>query len=77
MHRTLILSVVLYGCETWSITLKEEIRLRVFEKWVLERIFGSKRDEITGERRLLHNEDLNVLYTSPNIFRVIKTRRMR
>ena len=70
------LPIVLYGCETWSLTLREEHRLRVFENRVL-RIFGPKRDEITGERRKLSNEELNDLYCSPNIFRGIKSRRMR
>ena len=69
--------VVLYGCETWSLTWREERRSRVFENRVLRRIFGAKRDEVTGERRKLHNEELNVLYCSPNIVRVIKSRRMR
>jgi len=77
MYRTIILSVVLYGCETWSLTLREECRLGVFENRVLRRIFGPKRDEVTGEWRKLHNEELNVLYSSPNIFRVMKSRRMR
>jgi hypothetical protein len=70
------LPVVLYGGETWSLTLREERRLRVFENGVL-RIFGPKRDEVTGEWRKLHNEELNNLYSSPNIVRVIKLRRMR
>ena len=69
--------VVLYGCETWSLTLREERRLRVFKNRVLRRIFGNKRDEMTGGCRKLHNEELNDLYCSPNIFRVIKSRRMR
>ena len=69
--------VVLYGCETWSLTLKEESKLRVFENMVLRRIFGPRRDEVTGECRRLHNEELNDLYCSPNIVRVIKWRRMR
>jgi hypothetical protein len=68
--------VVLYGCETWSLTLREERRLRVFENRVLGRIFGSRRSKVTGEWRKLHNE-LNDLYCSPTIMRVIKSRRMR
>jgi hypothetical protein len=71
------LPVVLYGCETWSLTLREEHRLRVFENRVLRRIFGPKRDEVTGEWRRLHNEELNDLYSSPNIIGVIKSRRLR
>jgi hypothetical protein len=69
---TIILPVVLYGCGTWSLTLREELRLRVFENRVLRGIFGSKRDGVTGEWRTLHNEELNDLYSSPNIIRVIK-----
>ena len=67
---------VLYGYETWSLTLREEYRLRVSENRVL-RIFGPKRDELTGEWRKLCNEELNVLYSSPNTFRVIKSRQMK
>ena len=66
-----------YGCESWSLTLREECRLGVFENRVLRRIFGPKRDEVTGEWRKLHNEELNNLYSSPTIVRVIKSRRMR
>ena len=68
--------MVLYGCETWSLTLREEHRLRVFESRVL-RVFGPKRDEVTGEWRKLHKEELNDLYSLPNIVRVVKSRRMR
>ena len=69
--------VVVYACETWSLILREERRLRVFENRVLSRIFGPRRDEVIGEWRKLHNEELNNLYSSPNIVRVIKSRRMR
>jgi hypothetical protein len=69
--KTTILPVVLYGCEIWLLTLREERRLRVFENRVLRRIFGPKRDEVTGEWRKLHNEELNDLYSLPNILRVI------
>ena len=69
--------VVLYGSETWSLTLRKERRLRVFENRVLKRIFGPKRAEIKEEWRKLHNEELNVLYSSPYIVQVIKSRRMR
>jgi len=68
------LSVDLYGCETWSLILREERRLRVFDNRVLRRIFGPKRDEVTGQWRKLHNEELRDLYCSPNIVRVIKSR---
>jgi hypothetical protein len=77
IYKTIIMPVVLYGCETWSLTLREENRLTVFENRVLRRIFGPKRDEVTGEWRKLHNEELHILYSSPNIIRQIKSRRMR
>jgi hypothetical protein len=77
IYRTIILPVVLYGCENWSLILREEHRLRVFENRVLSRIFGPKRDEVKGEWRKLHNEELNDLYSSPNIIRVVKPGRMR
>jgi hypothetical protein len=65
MLRAVMFCVILYGCETWSVTLREERGLRVFETRVLRRIFGPKRDEVTWEWRKLHNEDLNDLYSSP------------
>ena len=71
ISRTLILPVVLYGCETWSLELREEGKLRVFENMVLRRIFGPRRDEVTGEWRRFHNEELNDLYSSPNIVPVV------
>jgi hypothetical protein len=67
----------MYGCETWSLALREEHRLRVFDKRVQRKIFGSKGDEVTWEWRKLHYEELNDLYCPPNIVRVIKSRRMR
>jgi hypothetical protein len=73
--RNIILAVVLYGCETWSLTLREERRLRVLENRVLRRIFGPRRNEVTGEWRKLHNDEINDLYCSPNIVRVIKSRK--
>ena len=77
IYRTIVLPVVLYGCGTWSLTVREERRLRVFENRVLRRIFGPKRDEVTGKCRKLHNEELNDLNSTPSIVRVIKSRRMR
>ena len=65
IYRTIILPVVLYGCESWSLTLREERRLRVFENGVLRRIFGRKRDEVTGEWRKLRNEELKGLTHHP------------
>jgi hypothetical protein len=75
--RTINLPVLLYGCETWSLKLREEHRLRAFENRALRRIFGSKTDKVTGEWRKLHNEELNDRYCSPNIFRVIKSSRKK
>jgi hypothetical protein len=77
VYRTIILPVVLYGCETCLSRTEEEQRLRVFENRVLRRIFGPKRDEATGEWRRLHNKELSGLYSSPNIIQVGKWRRMR
>jgi len=76
-YRTTILSVVLYRCETSSLILRKERRLRVFENRVLRQLFGPKRDEVTGECRELHYEELNDLYSLPNIVRVVKSRRMK
>jgi len=77
IYRTINLPVVFYGCEIWSLTMREEGRQRVFEKRMLRRIFGPRRDEVIGECRKLHKAELNALYSSPNIFRVIKSKRMR
>ena len=76
IHRTTVLLVVLYGCKTWSLILRVERKLRVFENRVLRRIFRPKRDEVTGEWRKLHNEELYDMY-SPNIIRVMESRRIR
>jgi hypothetical protein len=77
IYKTIILPLVSYGCETWSLTLREEHRLRVFENKVLRRIFGPKRNEVKRGWRKLHNEELCHLYSSPSIIRIIKSRRMR
>jgi hypothetical protein len=77
IYKTIILPVGLYGCETWSLTLREVHRLRVFENRVLRRIFGPKTDEVTGEWGKLHNEELHNLYSYPDIIRQVKSRRMR
>ncbi|KAJ4425988.1 hypothetical protein ANN_27614 [Periplaneta americana] len=77
IYKTVILPVLLYGCDTWTLTLREEHRLRVFENKVLRKIFGAKRDEVTGELRKLHNTELHALYSSPDIIRNIKSRRLR
>ena len=77
IYRTIIFPVVLYGCETWSLTLSEERRLRVFENRVLRRAVGPKRDEVTGEWRKLHNVELSDLYSLPNIVWVVKSRKRR
>ena len=77
IYRIIILPVVLYGCEAWSLKLREERKLRLFENMVLRTIFGPRRDEVTEEWRRLHNEALSDLYSSPNIVRVINSRRMR
>ena len=73
-NKTIILPVVLYGCETWSLTFREEHRLKVFENKVIRKIFGVKKDEITGEYKKLHNVELHELYSSPNIIRSLKSR---
>ena len=77
IYRTIILPVVLYGCETWSLTLREERRLRVFENRVLRKVFGPMRDEVTGKWRKLHNKELSDLHSLPNIVWVVKSRIMR
>jgi hypothetical protein len=77
IYKTIILPVVLYGCETWSFTLRDEHRLSVFENRVLRRIYAPKRDEVTGKWRKLHSEEFHIFYSSPNIIRQIKSRRMR
>jgi hypothetical protein len=77
MYNTVLLPVVLYGCETWSLTLREEHGLRMFENQVLRRIFGPKRYEVTGGWREFRKKDLRDLYSSASIIRIIKSRRMR
>jgi hypothetical protein len=77
IYRIIILPVYLYACEAWSLTLREERRLKLFENIVLRRMFGPKRDEVPGEWRKLHNEELNDLYSLPNFVRVVKSRKMR
>jgi hypothetical protein len=76
-YKTAILPVVLCGCDTWSLTLREKHRLRVFENRALRRIFGLKRDEVTAESRKLHNGELYNSYSSPNMIRQVKSRRMK
>jgi len=77
IYRNIIITVFLYGCETWLLTMREERRLRVFENRVLRKSTWPKRDEVTGEWRKLHNEEISYLYSLPNIVRVVKSRRMR
>jgi hypothetical protein len=77
VYKNIILLVVLYGCQTWSLAVREEHKLRVFENRVLRGIFGPKRDGVTGGRRKLHNEERHDLYSSPSIIRIIKSRKMR
>jgi hypothetical protein len=77
IYKTIILPVVLYGCETWSLTLREEHRLRLFENRMLRRIFVPKRDEVMGEWRKMHSGEVHNLYSSLDIIRQIKSRRMR
>jgi hypothetical protein len=77
IYKTIILPVVLYGCETWSLTVRKEHKLRVFENKVLRRIFGPKRNGVTGGWTKLHNEELHNLYSLPSIIRIIMSRRMR
>jgi hypothetical protein len=77
IYKSIILPVVLYGCETWSLTVREEHTLRMFENRVLRRIFGQNRVEVTGSLRKLHNEELHNLYSSPSLIIMIESRWMR
>jgi hypothetical protein len=77
LYKAITLPVVLYGCETWSLVLREEHRLRVFKKRVLRRIFGLRSEKMMGEWKKLHNGELHILYSSPDVIRQIKSRRMR
>jgi hypothetical protein len=77
IHKTILLPAILYECKTWSLTLREEHRLRVFENRVLRRIFRTKRDGMTGGLRKIHNEELHDLYSSPSIIRMVRSRRKR
>ena len=77
IYRTVILPVILYGCESWSTTVADEQKLRVFENKILRKIYGPKRDEMTGEWRRLHNEELHGLYDSPDVVKIMKSRRLR
>jgi hypothetical protein len=77
IYKTIILAVILYGCETWSLRLREEHKLRVFEKRVLRRIFGPKMDGVMGGWRKMHKDELHNLYFSPSKIRIIKSGRMR
>jgi hypothetical protein len=77
IYKTIILPVVLYGCETWSLIIREEHKLRMYENRVLRRIFGPKREGVTGGWRKLHNVELHNLYSSPSIIKIIKSRRKR
>jgi hypothetical protein len=77
IYKTIILPVVLYGCETWSLTVREEHKLRVFENRVLRRLFGQKRDGVTGGWRKLYKDELHNLYSSPSTIRLITSRKMR
>jgi hypothetical protein len=77
IYKIIILPVVLYRCDIWSLTVREEHKLRVFEKRLLRRIFGPQRDGVTGGWRKMHNEEHHNLYSSPSIIRIIKSRRMR